>query len=146
MNSEVLAAFPWIAWYIWKARNEKVFKDKDISPMDTLQLAVKESESWRLAQRIDTEQDRDVMEQQRTENRVLQEPYAGRWRCQTDASWINANDRTGLGFVLLDGGNPVLFGAQGTRSAATSLHAELVGLYVVTTTYTLLFSRKGSES
>lgn len=46
VRSDVLAAFPWIAWYIWKACNEKIFKDKDIMPMDSLQLTVKEAESW----------------------------------------------------------------------------------------------------
>ena len=34
----------------------------------------------------------------------------------------------GLGFVLLDRGTPVLFGAQGIRHAASPLHAEAEGL------------------
>ena len=98
VRSEVLAAFPWIVWYIWKARNEKIFKDKDITPLDSLQLAVKEAESWTLAQRIpeDTEGERD--EQRRTRHSAsIQELPAARWRCQTDASWINERDsRDGL--------------------------------------------------
>lgn len=111
-----------------KRGTRKFFKDKDILPMDTLQLAVKEAESWMLAQRIDAEPDRDADEQQGRENRGVQESNTVRWRCQTDASWINANDKAGLGFVMLDGGTPVLFGAQGTRYAASSLHAEAEGL------------------
>lgn len=51
-----------------------------------------------------------------------------RWRCQTDASWINDNDRAGLGFVLMEAETSVLFGAQGIRNVASSLHAEAEGL------------------
>lgn len=104
VSPDVLAAFPWIAWYIWKARNKKVFKDKDISPMDTLQLAVKEAESWLLARRIDVEPQIDEEEQHKAVTIVLQAPHSARWRCQTDASWKTENDRAGLGFVLLDDG------------------------------------------
>lgn len=81
ISSDVLDAFPWITWYIWKARNEKIFNDKEISPMDTLHTAVKEAESWRLAQRIEMEPDMDIQEQQRTTNRVVQAPLSTRWRC-----------------------------------------------------------------
>lgn len=53
ISNEVMASFPWILWYIWKARNEKIFSNKDITPLDTLQFATKEAESWILAQKID---------------------------------------------------------------------------------------------
>lgn len=43
---EALLRFPWIIWYIWKARNEKVFNDKEIHPLDTLQLAMAEADTW----------------------------------------------------------------------------------------------------
>lgn len=52
VSTDVMNAFPWISWYIWKACNEKILKNKEISPMDTLQLAVKEAESWLLTQRV----------------------------------------------------------------------------------------------
>ena len=129
VRSEVLAAFPWIAWYIWKARNEKIFKDKDITPLDSFQLAVKEAQSWTLPQRIpeDTEGERD--EQRRTRHSTsIQELPAARWRCQTDASWIIERDRVGMGFVLLEDDIPILFGAHGLSVAVSPLHAEAKGL------------------
>lgn len=44
--------FPWIIWFIWNARNEKVFKGKDISSLETAQLAEIEAENWRMAQMV----------------------------------------------------------------------------------------------
>lgn len=129
VRPEVLAAFPWIAWYIWKARNVKIFNDKDITPTDSLQLAVKETESWTLAQRIPEDMDEDRDEQRRArQSRTIQELPIVKWRCQTDASWVNERDRAGMGFVLLEDGAPILFGAQGIHDAASPLHAEAEGL------------------
>ena len=31
--------FTWILWYIWKCRNNKVFSNMDIDPMNMLKLA-----------------------------------------------------------------------------------------------------------
>ncbi|RID49250.1 hypothetical protein BRARA_H00062, partial [Brassica rapa] len=70
VRSEALAAFPWIAWYIWKARNKKIFKDKDITPMDSMQLAVKEAASWTLAQRIPEDTEGDSDKQRRTRHKT----------------------------------------------------------------------------
>ena len=71
--------FAWILWYIWKGRNNKVFSNLDIDPMDTLKLAETESKLWAEAQ---------VLNEQRTEPRpmvtsLLRIP--GRW-CFIDGS------------------------------------------------------------
>lgn len=42
--------FPWLIWYVWKARNEKCFNGKCISPLDTFQLASQEAETWKVVQ------------------------------------------------------------------------------------------------
>ena len=41
--------FPWICWYIWKARNDKLFNGKVVSTIDTLQHTSLEVECWRKA-------------------------------------------------------------------------------------------------
>ena len=41
--------YPWICWYIWKARNDKLFNGKEVSPIDTLQHASLEAEGCRKA-------------------------------------------------------------------------------------------------
>ena len=38
--------FAWILWYIWKARNNKIFSNMDIDPRETLKLAELESSLW----------------------------------------------------------------------------------------------------
>lgn len=45
----LLSMVPWVIWYLWKARNDKVFNGKDTTPLETIQLARSEAESWRLA-------------------------------------------------------------------------------------------------
>ena len=42
--------FAWIFWYIWKAKNNKVFSNLDMDPMETLKLAETESTLWAEAQ------------------------------------------------------------------------------------------------
>lgn len=128
--SQLMDVFPWIMWYIWKVGNEKIFSDKDITPMDSTQIAIKEAESWRVAQ-CATEIFAIEGEDRIVETNLLRQPSpSGRWRCQVDASpsWIRENGATGLGFVLLDEELPILFGSRGNTTAATPLHAEAEGL------------------
>ncbi|CAL9248281.1 unnamed protein product, partial [Arabidopsis halleri] len=49
VREEAIRDFPWILWFIWKARNSKVFENSEVHPADTLQLACKEAESFRIA-------------------------------------------------------------------------------------------------
>lgn len=38
--------FPWIIWYIWKARSDKIFKNLDRDPREILQSADTETNLW----------------------------------------------------------------------------------------------------
>ncbi|XP_056860165.1 uncharacterized protein LOC130508602 [Raphanus sativus] len=73
--------FAWILWYIWKARNNKVFSNLDMDPMDTLKLAEMEALTWTEAQ---------VIQPQDTDRSSVRLPaitptVPGRW-CFTDGS------------------------------------------------------------
>ena len=35
---ESTRVFPWLIWYIWKAQNEKLYNDREFSPVDTTYL------------------------------------------------------------------------------------------------------------
>ena len=41
--SSILDNVPWLLWYIWKARNDKLFNGKDTPPLDTVQTAISEA-------------------------------------------------------------------------------------------------------
>lgn len=128
MSAQQVEVFPWIIWYIWKARNDKVFNNKDTSPMDTIQLAIKEAESLRLAQMATEILDIGGDDLPVGGDQSRQEIEAGRWKCQVDASWIEEQGATGLGFVLIDDGRSIMFGSRGNISSASPLHAKAEGI------------------
>jgi len=42
--------FPWILWYIWKARNDKIYSNRNGNPLEILRLADVECTVWMEAQ------------------------------------------------------------------------------------------------
>lgn len=46
--------------YIWKAHNEKVLNGKEVSPVDTLQLPLLEASSWKIAQKVEAEGEKEI--------------------------------------------------------------------------------------
>ncbi|XP_022573038.2 uncharacterized protein LOC111214447 [Brassica napus] len=130
-NASLLAGnvlmFPWLIWYIWKARNEKCFNGKDVSPMDTLQLASSEAETWRIAQVV--EEVADAVQDQGTSLQQEERPVPDcKWRCQVDASWQNKNDEAGWGFILFEDQQVKLVGVRKGNCASSPLHAEAESL------------------
>ncbi|ESQ34668.1 hypothetical protein EUTSA_v10009844mg [Eutrema salsugineum] len=120
--------YPWILWYIWKARNDKIFNGKEISPVDTLIHAKIESESWKLAN--DPEEDEDATDETTpTPWLPITLPDAPRFPiCQVDASWTGSGLVTGLGWSLKEDRSGETFGLQGCRRSLSVLHAELESL------------------
>ena len=111
-------------WHIWKARNEKLFNNKDITPLDTLRLAMREAESWTIAQLVREMEDtvlNNVLEEGSAEN---QTPTPPRWRSQVDASWASDREDTGVGFVIMDEGMMIQYGVKRTHRTESPLHAE----------------------
>lgn len=122
----LIETFPWILWYIWKARNEKVFNGKEISPGDTLQLASIEAECWRKA---NLPEDGEEDELQPAPSRVSTLPVNPQCpTCQIDASWVDNGTVSGLGWFYKDQMGVERFGLQGCRKSLSALHAEMEGL------------------
>ena len=83
--------FAWILWYIWKGRNNKVFSNLDVDPLDTLKLAETESKLWAEAQILN---DQKMIPQ--IEATILPS-IPGRW-CFTDGSWKDNDIFSGQGW------------------------------------------------
>jgi len=110
--------FAWILWYMWKGRNNKVFSNLDIDPMDTLKLAETESKLWAEAQ---------VSNEQRTEPRPMVTSLPripGRW-CFIDGSWKDNDIFSGQGWLSTLVGFNGLLGARNVRASLSPLHAEM---------------------
>lgn len=92
--------------------------------METLPLARHEAGAWKLAQ-IDPEAIAiEEANEVRQQVNVSQVP-TGRWKCQTDASWTEQGDGTGLGFTLLEGAVEIVTGRRKVRQANSPLQAEV---------------------
>lgn len=49
-RDEEINYFPWIIWFMWKARNDKVFNGLDRKPQEILKHAIGEAQAWERAQ------------------------------------------------------------------------------------------------
>ena len=110
--------FAWILWYIWKARNNKVFSNLDMDPMDTLKLPETESILWAEAQ---------ILKDQRTAPQIMNTTLpsiSGRW-CFPDGSWKDGDIFSGQGWFSTLEGFDGLIGVRNARACVSPLHAEM---------------------
>ncbi|XP_019097419.1 PREDICTED: uncharacterized protein LOC109131190 [Camelina sativa] len=123
-REESIRIFPWILWFIWKARNSKVFENKDVHPADTLQLAMKEADSFRTARVKDSflESAPPLVPLE------VPVPVPGSIVCQVDGSWALSSTLSGIGWVANSGQDIIHLGLKGFRSCQLPLHAEFEAL------------------
>lgn len=105
---EVTRAYTWVILYIWKARNDKLFNAIDRSPLDTIDLAKKESAEWFLANYPGIVTDHNPHAEL---NPDLIRPT---FTCFVDGSWKHGDLTSGTWWVLeLQNGTLDLLGLQG---------------------------------
>ncbi|XP_010513536.1 PREDICTED: uncharacterized protein LOC104789557 [Camelina sativa] len=123
--------FPWIMWYVWKARNDKLFGNLDSNSLAILRLAEDEAKSWVLAQE-------DDLVLVTTAPAEVRRPGIGSvgvprslssYTCFVDGSWKATDRFAGRGwFCTSPWGDAPTMGAANHRRSLSPLHAEIEAL------------------
>ncbi|KAG7543067.1 Reverse transcriptase domain [Arabidopsis thaliana x Arabidopsis arenosa] len=120
MNGEEIGhIFPWILWYLWKARNSFIFENVRESPQSTLDHAFQEAKDWKMANTPD-----DLLVE--LERLPLNPPVSEDTppECQIDGSWHATDTLSGHGWIVLDKESPILLGLKSSRRGLSPLQAE----------------------
>ncbi|CAA7055762.1 unnamed protein product [Microthlaspi erraticum] len=122
--------YPWIVWFLWKARNLLLFENKTISPEDSLHKAIVEAKAWQGAHEPPPDQDLP------TGNLDLWTlPISGSLiACFSDASWSADSCRCGVGWIFKSADNAVMFQdseAHGFIPSALAAEALAVKLALI---------------
>ncbi|KAG7548646.1 Reverse transcriptase domain [Arabidopsis suecica] len=125
------SSFPWIIWYILKARNEKIFENVDKDPLEVLHLAEKEAQSWQLAQfeLINENRGPSNCETRARERDISHDTIYSGYRCFVDGSWKGTDKFSGTGwFCTSSNGETPTMGAANIRRSLSPLHTEVEAL------------------
>ncbi|CAA7014090.1 unnamed protein product [Microthlaspi erraticum] len=117
--------FPWIVWFLWKARNLRIFEAKSISEEDTIHKAISEAKAWQGAQEA------AVLSSATTISPPSSLPATDVdvVRCFSDAAWSSDSAFGGMGWLFKDAHGTVI--SQGTASKSflpSALAAEAVAI------------------
>ncbi|XP_010495697.1 PREDICTED: uncharacterized protein LOC104772828 [Camelina sativa] len=122
-----IMTFPWLMWYIWKARNARVYENIVEKSEDIVRIAEGEATWWQKAQ---LEEDIGIpvsfpvgLSVPAATN-TLPTEFSG-YRCFIDGSWKAGDQFAGAGWCCtsLQDASP-LMGARSFRRSLSPLHAE----------------------
>ncbi|XP_033138739.1 uncharacterized protein LOC117129289 [Brassica rapa] len=114
--------YPWIIWFIWKARNEKLFRGIDRDPLELVIHAESECHAWFEANEV---------VQTVTQDTINEEPQAVCLKniCLLDGSWTLSANFSGCGWTWMDSsGNIQLMGTKNFPRRESALHSEVEAL------------------
>lgn len=112
----------WIIWYIWKARNDKLFRGICRDPMELVRYAESECQAWFDANEAVPP---TIHEQSIEESQVLSLCNI----CMLDGSWTAISQFSGCGWVWMDSfGKIQLMGTQNFIRRESALHSEVEAL------------------
>ena len=106
--------YPWIMWFIWKSRNDKLFRGIDMDPLETVWHAESECHAWFQA---NSKQEEHVVAQNL-------EQLTNSEKCMVDGSWTHDAHYNSYGWTWkTSGGTTQLLGAQNQRRIISPLHS-----------------------
>ncbi|XP_010513530.1 PREDICTED: uncharacterized protein LOC104789549 [Camelina sativa] len=127
------SVFLWLMWYIWKARNARVFENVLENPLDVIWLAEGEANVWLQAQVEVEDEDQPhaplvPFSRQRGLTPFCPSSFTG-YRCFVDGSWKATNALAGAGwFCSSTQDSRTDMGATNFRKSLSPLHAEVEAL------------------
>ena len=114
--------YPWIIWYIWKARNDKLFRGIDRDPLELVRYAESECQAWYNAKE-------SIPAPTQTQMGGDTQALSLENICMVDGSWTSTDQFSGIGWMWKDErGKIQLMGMRNLRRRETSLHSELEAL------------------
>ncbi|XP_010513288.1 PREDICTED: uncharacterized protein LOC104789255 [Camelina sativa] len=114
------SSIPWLVWFLWKDRNNKVFQGLQSEPTDIIDQALRDQLWWEEAQ-VAVRAGPVLTESSSTPEISIY--------CQVDGSWKATEPHSGLGWWCGDSEHQTLvMGARCQRRSASPLHSELEAL------------------
>uniref|UniRef100_A0A0D3D347 RNase H type-1 domain-containing protein n=1 Tax=Brassica oleracea var. oleracea TaxID=109376 RepID=A0A0D3D347_BRAOL len=114
--------YPLMIWYIWKARNEKLFRGIDRGPLELVRHVESECQAWF---------DANEVAQAVTQDNINEEPQVVSLGniCLLDGSWTSSANFSGSGWAWMDSsGNTQLMGTRNFPRRESALHSEVEAL------------------
>ncbi|CAA7013221.1 unnamed protein product [Microthlaspi erraticum] len=96
--------YPWLVWFLWKARNLLIFEKKDVTAADSLHRAIAEAKAWQGAQ--------EAFPPRAVLLPLPQPTYLGppgSISCFTDAACHADDDLGGLSWIFKDDTGRIIF-------------------------------------
>lgn len=106
--------FPWILWFLWKARNKYVFENFAGKPAETLSMAIAAAREWEIAQ---------WAIEKKYHPRAPGTPFLAASVIQSDAAWEATSNNAGLSWILKTE-DQSMTGMKGVSFISSALIAE----------------------
>ncbi|CAL9240893.1 unnamed protein product, partial [Arabidopsis halleri] len=115
--------YPWLLWFLWKARNLLVFENQLCSEEDTVRRAIKEAKAWQEARALSPPSQSSKL------SKIRNSPRSDALCCFSDAAWKAESSSCGLGWIIKDPSKVLIHQGSSSRPFVSSaLVAESLAL------------------